>query len=187
MLLSEKYGMGQTNKNSFSFLNEYNTTQNGGKTISERKNETMKNIGTRDDKYDIEKIVSNKRSIINEMEYSLGAKPEYKFTISIRRNNQIINKIEEITEVVHIKEIQSQTNGRIVEFFIPKKFKLKSFGDNTLIMHEMKNNGEYLSFKDKYGEFSEYKLNGFYKISEIDQYDVIKYNATKIENIGFIR
>jgi len=184
-LLAEKYGMGNTNTNQFKFLHEDHLNKYGNKDMSTIKNEEIKKRVTTDDNFPIEKIITNKRQVLNMYEHASGAKAKYSYSIKVKRKHDVENRIEEISEYLHIKELVSEGNGRILEFFIPKKFQLENINQNSVLFSELKNI-DYIIYTDDYGRKFEYSIKNFYKISENGMYDVFKFKGNKIENIMII-
>lgn len=184
--LAEKYGMGENAQTQFNFLNETHLQKHGNKNVDTIRKDEIKKRVTTDDNFPIEKIITNKRNLKNVLEHASGSKGIYNYTIKIKRKNDIENKIEEISDYLHVKELGIENNGRILEFFIPKKYELENLDKNTVLFSELKN-VDYVSFADDYGQKYEYSIKSFYRISENGMYDVFKFKGVKIENIGIIR
>lgn len=103
----------------------------------------------------------------------------YRYPMSVYRDNESLNKIEQLTEFLHIKKTAFEE--RILEFFIPMKFKTSDFDVDSDIFKEIIDIKE-VYFKDSYGNLFGFKINGFRKrISINDIYDVIKLDATEME------
>lgn len=113
--------------------------------------------------------------------------------IVTREMEDIDNKLEMLTEYVHIRKI-NEDKFRIVECFIPSKFKVYEhledhiFGEITNI--------DLLSIKDEYGgkywykitKFRNYEKYGEVKVKQKDgtdkmihTYDLIRFDAEKIQ------
>lgn len=181
-LLAEKYGMGETTDNQFKFLHEDHKAKYGDKSQQQIRKEQILQRVTGDDSYDIDHMVINKRTVTNMFESAQGAPRKYDFTLKVNRKFQSINKIEELSEYMHVKHIGE--NQKLLEFYVPKKFGITS-PDNSDALNEIKT-FDYVSFTDQYGKQFQYSIKKFYKLSQNNNYDVLKFNAVHIQNIGTI-
>lgn len=111
-----------------------------------------------------------------------------KYPLTIVRESEVRNRIEQLTEFLHVKQISSQ--HKILEFFIPKKFKLEQVPDEDPIFKELINI-QQVWFKDEYGDRNSYRVTSFYKRGEYKKYtekgelnpngfDILKFYATDI-------
>ena len=108
---------------------------------------------------------------------------QFEFPIKVvRNNNKTVNKIEQLTEYLHVKKIGF--DHRLLEFFIPIKFKTTEYDDNSNIFKELIDiNQVYIN--DEYGERIGYTIQGYEKrIKHNDTHEVIKFHAVEIEDLG---
>ena len=154
-----------------------------GKSLDEVRLHEMRGKTTTDDNYPVELMFNNKPTVLNFFEASQGlAKPQHDFPLKATRSNDVANKIEELTEFLHVKTLNIQ--NKILEFYIPNKFGLSKYAEGSYVYDEL-NSIEQIRFKDTYGMDHAYLITGFYKTSRMPNHDVVKYKATKIEQINF--
>lgn len=104
---------------------------------------------------------------------------QLKFPLGVYREGDVVNKIEELTEFLHIKKTAFE--GRILEFFIPAKFKTKNFDIDSDVFKDITNIKEVF-FKDEYGNLYSFSIKGYRKRVDVNNiYDVIKFDATEME------
>jgi hypothetical protein len=183
--------------------------KNYGKTLAQVLKEEIGQRLTKDDLYPVEFMFSNKpitdgiaknneivetktnKSLtgfeaVNELEKAL--KRRFPLRI-IRENDEVVNKLERLTEYLHIKKITSEL--RLLEFFIPSMYKSFEVSENSDIFAELTSiNQVWIS--DEYGTMYGYKINDYYKRSLIYSdknsdfllYDVIKFKAEIINKIN---
>ncbi len=107
---------------------------------------------------------------------------QYKFPIKIIRETKAINKIEELTEFLHVKKIGFEY--RQLEFFVPLKFKTFEIEDNSDIFKEIINIKEVFIY-DEYGQLMGFSINNFQKrIIYNDTYEVFKFQGIEIQTMG---
>jgi len=95
----------------------------------------------------------------------------------VRESGDTLNKIEQITEFLHIKKIGFE--HRLFEFFIPKKFKLNEYFDDKGTIDELCDIQE-IWFDDEYGEYCGYRVDEFVKTHTTETYDIIKLKGVEI-------
>jgi len=177
---------------------------NFGKTLAEVMREEVKQRATKDDDYPLQYMVSNK-----PLEEGLSKTKEIKenkdsdsmtqfeglnhyqkakirkFPIKIRReNDNTPNKIEQLTDFLHIKYINSR--DRVLEFFVNNKFGLNLLKTDNTIFKEVINIKQ-VWFRDEYGNLHGFIIDKFYKRSndvskntDKDTYEVIKFYGKEI-------
>lgn len=108
---------------------------------------------------------------------------QFEFPIKIyREDDGILNKIEQLTEFLHVKHVNSQTKQ--FEFFIPNKFKTSEVEDNSKIFNELINIKTIL-IDDDYGELISYNVDGYIKrIKYKDTHEVWKFRGNEMEVVG---
>lgn len=172
----------------FGFFDEKHI--NSGKTLEEALKLEIDERRTKDDDLIVIHMVDNKpyvAGIVDGIELALLSNIErarrMKFPISIvRENDEILNKLEMLTEFLHVKRLDDEHSQ--VEFFINKKFKTQSIPDDSDIFKEIINikeiwfNGKY---DDKYG-FNVLKFLKRYDHNET--YEVLKFFVKNIEIIN---
>ena len=111
-----------------------------------------------------------------------------KYPLTIVRKSEARNRIEQLCEFLHVKQISSE--HKILEFFIPNKFGVESINEDDPIFQELINIDQ-VWFKDEYGDRNSYKVTGFYKRGVYKKFtpkgepnpsgfDIIKFKATDI-------
>ena len=107
----------------------------------------------------------------------------FKFPITVQRDNEnVINKIEQLTEFIHVKKIGFEY--RQLEFFIPLKFKTDELNESSIIFKEI-SNIKSIYIRNKYGKLIGFGIIDFKKrIKHNDAYDVLKFDAIEMETVG---
>lgn len=166
--------------------------KNVGKTLDEVLVGEYEERRTLDDDYEIVYIFNNKpigvglfkmANLAAEATDGYYDKKMFTFPISVKRDDDnIFNKIEELSEFLHVKKIGFE--HRQLEFFIPLKFKTTELEDNSKIFLELtKINNIFVN--DEYGKLIGFTINKFKKrIIYNDTHEVWKFNAIEIEDIG---
>lgn len=107
---------------------------------------------------------------------------QHKFPIRIIRETEAVNRIEELTEFLHVKKIGFEY--RQLEFFVPLKFKTSEIEDNSDIFKEIINIKEVF-IRDEYGELMGFGINNFQKrIIYNDTHQVFKFEGIEIQRMG---
>lgn len=181
---ADKYAksFGNDNEEHFGFYDEKHKYFN--KTLKETINLELEDRRTKDDNYKLIKIFNeNISNTLNDIDISdinnvqLNIKPK-PFINVIRDNEDIINKIEDITEILHVKHIGFEKVQ--LEFFIPLKFKINFVEEDSEIFFELsKINNIFVT--DNYGEKYWYKINKFKKRIRHNIYEVWKFDADIME------
>jgi hypothetical protein len=185
-LLAERYGMGGQATARYDLLERKQKGLYGNRSTQQIRTEQVNRRVSSDDNYPIERMVTNKRYVQNVLDHAMGAKPIFKYSIDVQWMFQTRYNIEQITEYVHIKILQSEYNGRLIEFYIPKSQGVKNLPfENQAIFEEFKNITE-IACADDYGNISSYRIQSFYRLVENGMYDIMKFKANKIEKIGFL-
>lgn len=190
----------------FGFFDSKN--KNYGKTLGEVLVEEAKQRITSDDDNEIEFMFSNiphtvgfvdNKYIVEDdtlgfrelspLEKARAVKPPL---LVVRDNEECVNKIELLTEYVHVRKIDR--NLKIIEFFIPAKFKVFDHNVDSEIFKEIINI-KSVWMKDEYDTDFGYAITGFYKNTEVVNekikssddnvlYHVIKLYGKVIEELG---
>jgi len=172
-----------------------------GKTLGEVIAMEFEERRTKDDDLEIMYIFNNKpievgmAKIIDVVEKKIGTLDEYdvldmknkskqfQFPIKIvRENEEAINKIEELSEFLHIKKIGFEY--RQLEFFIPLKFKTTEFEDDSDIFKEIIDIQQAF-IRDEYGELIGFGVNKYLKrINYNDTHEVLKFDGIEMQIMG---
>lgn len=174
-----------------------------GKTLGEVLVEEFEERRTKDDDYELLNIISNKPvevefskifEVVEEtpredvdFEYEMvdryNVSKKFKFPINIVRENEVINRIEQLTESLHIKKIGFE--HRQLEFFIPTAFKTLDYDEKSDIFNDLINIKQVFT-KNDYGELIAYNIIEFTKrITYNETYDVFKFHAVQMETVSF--
>ena len=108
---------------------------------------------------------------------------QFKFPLNVLRDNEdVINKIEELTEFLHVKKIGFEY--RQLEFFIPLHFKTNELDDESDVFKEIIDlNGVFV--RDDYGELIGFGINKFTKrIIYNDTHEVLKFDGIEMQQMG---
>lgn len=176
--------------------------KHAGKTLGEvlelEKNERR----TNDDDYELLYIFSNKPVEVGlsdildvvqktdkenaEHEYEMmdiwKKSRTFKFPIKAYRDDEnVVNKIEELTEYLHVKKIAFEY--RQLEFFIPLHFKTENIEENSQIFNEI-TNIKSIFIRNDYGELIGFSINKFIKRIKKDTYEVWKFEGIEMKNMG---
>lgn len=99
-----------------------------------------------------------------------------------REDENIVNKIEELTEYLHVKKIAFEI--RLLEFFIPLKFKTENVENNSKIFDEI-TNIKSIFVRNEYGEWVGFGINKFIKrIKYNNTHEVWKFEGIEMESVG---
>lgn len=178
-----------------------------GKTLKEIRDLEIEERKTQEDAYPVIAMFSNVGELsfldttkVVKTEDDLLAVPQLaemaklkRFPLTVvRKNPNAVNKIEQLCDYVHVKGVSSK--HYILEFFINSKFGLKRFDESTEIFKELIDI-EQVWFTDEYGDKHFYKITGFHKRMDHQQYmnekkelvyryELIKFKAEIIENLN---
>lgn len=106
----------------------------------------------------------------------------FEFPIRAYREIEVDNKIEQLTEFLHIKKIAFEY--RQLEFFIPLKFKTTELSEDDDIFKEIINIKD-IFFKDEYGQLRGFGVNKYIKrIKYNDTHEVLKFEGIEMETVS---
>jgi len=112
----------------------------------------------------------------------LNKSKQFKFPMSVGRSNEdVVNRIEELTEFLHVKKIGFEY--RTLEFFIPLKFKINKIDTDSKIFSEIIDINE-VHMKDDYCELKSFGLLKFEKRITHKTYEVLKFQGIEMEKMG---
>jgi hypothetical protein len=108
---------------------------------------------------------------------------QFDFPIKVfRDNNSVLNKIEQLTEFLHVKKIGF--DSKRFEFFIPLKFKTETIEDGSIIFNELININS-IFIKDAYGDLIAYRIDEYIKrIKYNDTHEVWKFRGIEMETMS---
>jgi len=205
-MTADKYGMnfGQKDKwgRRFEHYGFYDPKhKNYGKTLAEAMQAEIEERKTQDDDHPLEfmfdnspietgiakthEIIETKREVSDtgyEAMNSFEKAKKRKFPLTVIRDNEdAINKIERLTDYLHVKK--SSSKHRILEFFIPKKYKLFEYSEESDIFTEIININQVWLI-DEYGGRYGYTITGYRKRLDFDdRYEIVKLDGIRIENL----
>lgn len=176
-----------------------------GKTLNEVLVQEFEDRRTKDDDYEILYIFNNKpievglASIMNviektdkensDFEYEVmdvfRKSKQFEFPIKVFRDNEnVVNKLEQLTEYLHVKKIGFEF--RLLEFFIPIHFKTEEIQENSENFKEI-TNLKTIFVKNDYGELMGFGINKLVKrIKHNDTHEVWKFEGIEMETVGNI-
>jgi len=190
--VKDKYG--KTHEH-FGFYDEKH--KNAGKTLTEVLLKEYEERRTNDDELELLYIFNNKpivagmANIMNAIETAKKENTEFEVTVVKswefplkieRENKDCINKIEQLSEFLHIKKIGFEY--RQLEFFIPLKFRTNDIKDDSLIFKEIIDIKE-VYIKDDYGQLHGFGIIKYLKrINYSNTHEVLKFEGIEMENVG---
>jgi ElaB/YqjD/DUF883 family membrane-anchored ribosome-binding protein len=176
-----------------------------GKTLGEVLELEYEERRTKDDNYELLYIFNNKpietglsniMDVVEKTEKE-GVDFEYEvldvfkkskqfvFPLKVFREEDVVNKIEQLTEFLHIKKIGMEY--RLLEFFIPLKFGTIDIADDSNVFKEVCNMKDVFINND-YGEMIGFNIIGFMKrIKYNDTHEVWKFKGIEMETVNFGR
>ena len=173
------------------------SNKNYGKTLGEALQQEVEERKTKDDDYPVEFMFDNfpidfgftKINELKKNEEGYEALNEYEkskvkeFPLRVNRDDEnILNKIEQLTEHLHIKKVVNEK--RILEFFIPKKYKVFDYSEDSNIFKEIIDIKQ-VWIKDEYHNLYGYTIDNYYKRIDYDErFIVIKFKGNKINKIN---
>lgn len=167
--------------------------KHAGKTMGEVLDAEMKDRRTTDDDYELLQIFDNtpvevglsKISDVVDQEFKvqdlINKSKTYVFPMKVNRERDVVNKIEQLSEVVHVKKIGFE--HRQLEFFVPKKFKLESIKEDSDIFKDIIDI-KFIYFNNDYGELIGYRIIDYTKKISIEDFEVLKFHAFEMETIN---
>lgn len=171
--------------------------KHAGKTIAEVIKIEFEERRTKDDDFELLEIYDNKpieagvsklyeeieNAKENKIEFEVAMMKSLDFPIKITHTKEnIINKIEQLTESLHVKKIGFE--HRQLEFFIPLKFKTSEVPDNSEIFNELIDVKE-IFIKDKYGKMIAFGVTNFLKrIIHNNTHEVWKFQGIEMKQMG---
>ena len=130
-----------------------------------------------------ENIVDFQQQQVCEVRDIQEKSKSYEFPIkAYRENEEVVNKIEQLTEYLHIKKIGFEY--RQLEFFIPLKFKTVEIEENSEIYKDL-TNLKSIFVNNEYGELIGFGIIKLIKrIKHNDTHEVWKFEGIEMENMS---
>ena len=170
--------------------------KNYGKTMGEVMVEEIQQRITTDDDYSIEFMFSNKPANIGignndevvednalgfrELNIYEKAKIR-KFPMTVQRTKEeCFNKIEQLTEYVHIKRLDDE--NKILEFFIPAKYGVFKHDEESETFKEIID-VNIVWIKDEYDNKYGYNISGYYKKTEVIDKSIVSSDDNVIYHV----
>ena len=199
---ADKYGTSYGMKDQYGRRYEHygffdEKSKNAGKTIAEVLIEEYEERRTKDDDLELLYIFNNKpiqpgiakfydaieKAKTENNEFEVTVVKSWEFPLKIERENKdCLNKIEQLTEFLHIKKIGFEY--RQLEFFIPLKFKTADIPEDDPIFKEIINIKEVF-IKDEYGLLKGFGIIKYIKrINHNNTHDVLKFEGIEMQNVG---
>lgn len=124
----------------------------------------------------------NKEEVVDIVDINKISKG-FRFPIvGVRDNENAINKIEELTEFLHVKKIGFE--HRQLEFFIPLHFKTSELQEDSDVFREIIDIKQ-VYIRDEYGKFLAFGINNFVKrIIYNDTHEVLKFDGIEMNIVG---
>ena len=175
--------------------------KNAGKTLGEVLENEYLERRTKDDDLEIMYIFNNKpievgfvkvldvveKSEKENIEFEVSdmykKSKQFEFPIKAYRDDENVeNKIEQLTEYLHVKKIGFEF--RQLEFFIPLKFKTMDIEENSKIFEEI-TNIKSIFVKNDYGELMGFGIIKLMKrIKHNDTHEVWKFEGIEMQTVG---
>lgn len=181
------------------------THKHAGKTLKEVLEVEMEERRTKDDDFELLYIFSNNPIEVGfakildvvektekdgvDFEYEvqdiIQKSKQFEFPIKVYRENEnVVNRIEQLTEYLHVKKIGFEY--RQLEFFIPLKFKINEVEDNSEIFKEI-TDIKQIFIKGDYGKLIGFGVIKFTKrINYNDTHEVWKFEGIEMQNVGIL-
>lgn len=171
--------------------------KNAGKTLAEVLEKEYDERRTKDDDLELIYIFNNKpiepgiakfynaieKAKTENIEFEVTVVKSFEFPIKIERENKDCkNKIEQLTEFLHVKKIGFEY--RQLEFFIPLKFGTSNIPEGSEIFKEIINIKE-IYIKDEFGQLHGFSIIKYIKrINHNNTHEVLKFEGIEMENVG---
>lgn len=125
-------------------------------------------------------ILDNDKGFYAPEIHELARMKKYPLLV-FRGDKKVANRIEQLTEFLHVKQVD--TTHKILEFMIPKKFKLEDISEDDPIFKELVDI-QQVWFKDEYGDRNAYRVTGFYKRGVYKKHVMVMKNGEKVEELN---
>jgi hypothetical protein len=137
---------------------------------------------TKTESAEIANVTDYQQQNVYEVNDMLERSKSFEFPIKVLRENYSSkNKIEQLTEFLHVKKIGFEY--RQLEFFIPLKFKSTELTEDSDIFKELIDIKEVYLHGD-YGELIGYGVIKYIKrITHNETHDVLKFEAIEMQNV----
>jgi len=128
-------------------------------------------------------VVEEKEGGVLEVVDMENKSKQFHFPITaVRDNEDTLNKIEELSEFLHVKKIGFEHVQ--LEFFIPLKFKTTELDEGSEIFKQIIDIKQVF-IRDEYGELIGFGVNEYFKrINYNDTHEVLKFNGIAMQIMG---
>jgi hypothetical protein len=190
--IKDKYGRRYEH---YGFFDEKH--KNTGKTLGEVLVSEYEERRTKDDEYEILYIFNNKpieagmakfydaidKAMTENIEFEVAVVKSFEFPLKVLRENpDVINKIEQLTEFLHVKKIGFEY--RQLEFFIPLRFRTNDVAEDSDIFNELVNIKE-IYINNEYGQMIGFGVIKLIKrINYNDTHEVWKFEGIEMHNMS---
>lgn len=196
---ADKHGMSYGKKDRYGRRHEHYgffdpKSKHYGKTLDEVIRMETKERRCKDDEYEVVSIYNNEMiagglvDVLNEVDTEknmsndklLSILSKAKFPVKIIRNNEkVLNKIEQLTDYLHIKRVDDE--HFLLEFFLNRKYKIDKFNCDSEVFKDIVN-FENVWICNQFGELESYNVLNFKKrILYDDNYEVFKFFCKKMD------
>jgi hypothetical protein len=204
-IAADRHGMNYGQKDKFGRTYEHygfydEKHKHAGKTLAEVIALDYEERRTKDDNYKMITIFNNKpieaglsevfksdvkKTNNKDYEYEvikpLEQSKQFIFPIKVYRDVDVLNKIEQLTQFLHLKKITEEVLQ--FEFFIPLKFKTNEIKEDSDIFKEL-TTMKHIAITDEYGVVRRFGNLEFKKRLTHDEFDVIKFTGVESEYLG---
>ena len=169
--------------------------KHAGKTIGEVLEAELLDRRTEDDDYELLGIINNfpietglskvEEVVDDELKVHdmMNKSKTLEFPIKVNREEKVLNKIEQLAEVMHIKKMGFE--HRQLEFFVPLKYGTTGITETSKIFTEIVDIKQ-LYVNDAYGELTGFSIQDFTKrIVYNNTHEVWKFHAIEMETITY--
>lgn len=163
------------------YNNSYLQNQLEGKNKKVRRQIINESYGIQDG-LETEFVFKNEPKLKNDFEVALNPnlKPVYKWPLNVIRKRDVVQKIEQLVELVYIKNLGS--GAKRIEFHIPEKYGAGKYGPGTDVHSELCMMDQ-IRFQNVYGETMAYSVGSYERTRKHNKYDVMVFIGKEIEMI----
>ncbi len=203
-VVADKFSMSYGMKDKFGRTYEHygfydEKSKHSGKTLAEVIQLNYEERRTKDDNYQMITIFNNNpieagltkalktevKKKANGEEYEvldiIEKSKQFVFPIKVYREIEPINKIEQLTQFLHLKKITEELVQ--LEFFIPSKFKTETITEDSPIFSEL-TTMKHIGIDDEYGVTRRFGDLKFKKRLQHKDFEVWKFIGQEAEDLG---
>lgn len=167
--------------------------KHAGKTIKEVLEAELLERRTTDDDYELLAIINNnpietglskvEEVVDDELRVNdmMNKSKTLEFPIKVTREIDVLNKIEQLAESMHVKKIGFE--HRQLEFFIPNKYRTSEITEGSKIFSELIDI-KHVYVSDAYGEMVGFNMHSFEKRIKYDNtHEVWKFHGVEMQTV----